>query len=286
MAMITASPGHQLAVAVADPGGAGRRLGRVAVPPRRVDQPAARHLDHGHADLAGHPGRARLVGLRAVLGHGRHAGHDPPVPVHHRTHRRRGQHLPGGRRRGDHVHPGRSLLRGALQATGGRCAPGTARARRQGGGGAPRRVPTGRSRSASPPTSSPRACGSWCAPARRSRPTVSSRRGPPQSTPRCSPVSPCRSRWDPAMPWSGATVNAGGRLVVRATRVGSRHPARPDGAAGRGRPERQGPGATPGRSDLGHLRPDRDRAGRRHARLLDRHRWRALGCRSPQPSRC
>ena len=60
----------------------------------------------------------------------------------------------------------------------------------------------------------------------------------------------------------GATVNAGGRLVVRATRIGARHPAGADGAAGRGRPERQGPGAAPGRPDLGHLRADRHRPRR------------------------
>ena len=51
-----------------------------------------------------------------------------------------------------------------------------------------------------------------------------------------------------------------------------RHPARPDGAAGRGRPERQGRGAAPGRPDLRRLRADRDRARRRHPRVLARHR--------------
>ncbi len=38
-----------------------------------------------------------------------------------------------------------------------------------------------------------------------------------------------------------------------------RHPARPDGAPGRGRPERQGRGAAPGRPGLRGLRADRDR---------------------------
>ncbi len=65
-----------------------------------------------------------------------------------------------------------------------------------------------------------------------------------------------------------------------------RHPAGPDGPAGRGRPERQGAGAAPRRPGLGDLRPDRDRARRRHPRLLDR--CRAPGCPppSPPPSRC
>ena len=52
----------------------------------------------------------------------------------------------------------------------------------------------------------------------------------------------------------GGTVNAGGRLVVRATRVGSRHPAGPDGAAGRGGAARQDRGAAARRPDLGRVR--------------------------------
>ena len=58
-------------------------------------------------------------------------------------------------------------------------------------------------------------------PARRSRPTARSSRAPPPSTPRCSPESRCRSRSRPGDAVVGATVNAGGRLVVRATRVGA-----------------------------------------------------------------
>ena len=56
-------------------------------------------VDHGHAGLGRHPGRARLVGLRAVPRHRRRARHDPPVRAHRRAHRRRRQHLPRGRRR-------------------------------------------------------------------------------------------------------------------------------------------------------------------------------------------
>ena len=43
-------------------------------------------------------------------------------------------------------------------------------------------------------SSSPSATCSWCVPARRSRPTGSSRRVRPRSTPRCSPASPSPSR--------------------------------------------------------------------------------------------
>ncbi|QHE74222.1 Copper-translocating P-type ATPase (plasmid) [Rhodococcus sp. WAY2] len=45
----------------------------------------------------------------------------------------------------------------------------------------------------------------------------------------------------------GATVNAGGRIIVRANRIGHRHPTRADGAAGHRGTERQGAGATPRR---------------------------------------
>ena len=67
------------------------------------------------------------------------------------------------------------------------------------------------------------------------------------------------------------------RRAARRTRHPGRlrHPARADGAAGRGRPERQGRRPAAGRPDLRHLRPDRDRAVGGHPRLLDRHRRRA-----------
>jgi Cu+-exporting ATPase len=45
--------------------------------------------------------------------------------------------------------------------------------------------------------------------------------GARRSTRACSPASRCRSRSGPGDPVTGATVNAGGRLVVRATRVGA-----------------------------------------------------------------
>ena len=112
-------------------------------------------------------------------------------------------------------------------------------------------------------TSSPSATASWCAPARRSPPTASSTRAPRPSTPRCSPASPCRSRSAPATPSSGATVNAGGRLVVRATRVGAdtqlAQMARlvEDAQNGKAQVQRLADRIS------GVFVPDRDRAGRR-----------------------
>jgi P-type Cu+ transporter len=111
------------------------------------------------------------------------------------------------------------------------------------------------------------ATASSCAPARRSPPTAWSSRARRPSTPACSPVSRFRSR-SAGRPVTGATVNAGGRLVVRATRVGVGHPAGPDGPSRRGRAVGQGTRPAPRRPHLGRLRPDRDRPGRGDPRLL------------------
>ena len=77
---------------------------------------------------------------------------------------------------------------------------------------------------------------------------------------------------------AGATVNAGGRLVVRADPRRRRHPARADGAAGRGGAERQGDGAAARRPGLGGLRPGRPRA-------LRRSRWPAGSSPAARPRR-
>ena len=73
---------HELAVAVADPRRARRHLGRLALPPGGVDQPAPRRGHHGHPHLAGRPGRLRLVAVGAVLRRRRHARHDDAVLAH------------------------------------------------------------------------------------------------------------------------------------------------------------------------------------------------------------
>ena len=171
-----------------------------------------------------------------------------------------GQHLPRGRCRGDDVHPRRPLPRGRGRSAGpaprcARCsswAPRTSRVLRR-----------RRSRRGCRSSSSPSATGSSSGPGRRSPPTAWSRRAPPRSTPRCSPASRCRSRSASATRVVGATVNAGGRLVVRATRVGAdtqlAQMARLVEDAQNGKAD----GAAAGRPDLRRLRAGRDRARRR-----------------------
>ena len=62
-------------VALADAGLAGRRLGRPALPPGRVDQRAARRGHHGHPGLGRHARRVRLVPVGALLRRRRQARH-------------------------------------------------------------------------------------------------------------------------------------------------------------------------------------------------------------------
>ena len=80
---------HLLAVAVARARRAGRRVGGVAVPPRRVDQPAPRRRDDGHAHLDRRLGGVPVVAVRAVLRRRRHARHDARVRVDRPAERRR-----------------------------------------------------------------------------------------------------------------------------------------------------------------------------------------------------
>ena len=71
-----APPVRQLAVALAHAGRARGRLGRTALPPRHLDEPAARRGHHGHPDHRRHAGGLRLVAVGALLrrrGHARHA---------------------------------------------------------------------------------------------------------------------------------------------------------------------------------------------------------------------
>ena len=94
------------------PGGAGRAggdLGRVAVPPGRAAAGPAPVILDGHAGVAGHPGRVRLVGLRDVrTGPQPDRGRRPAVAPA----RLRRRDLPGGGRLGDHVPAGRAPVRG------------------------------------------------------------------------------------------------------------------------------------------------------------------------------
>ncbi|WP_371391984.1 MULTISPECIES: cation transporter [Nocardia] len=66
MAMVPPLQFTNWAVAAAHPGGADSRVGRLAVPPSGVDEPASRRRDHGHSHLGGRAGRVRLVAVRAV----------------------------------------------------------------------------------------------------------------------------------------------------------------------------------------------------------------------------
>ena len=172
---------RQLAMAVAAARDAGRPLGRLAVPSRRLAEPAPRRRDDGHADLGRHAGRLRLVGVRAVLPAG-DAGHADDVRVRCEQRCRNRRDLPRGRGRRDDVHPRRPLLRGAGEAALRRRVEGAARARREGrrrarGDGSERRVPIERAARS--------AIASSYVPARRSPPTGSSRKARRRSTSRC-----------------------------------------------------------------------------------------------------
>ena len=133
------APVRRLAVAVADPGRARRGLGRVALPPGRAGEPAARQHHHGHARLGRRAGGVRLVAGRPLPRHRGRDRHDAPVPLHPRADQRARQHLPRGRGRRDDVPAGRALVREALEAAGRSRAAGADGARRQGRHGAPRR---------------------------------------------------------------------------------------------------------------------------------------------------
>ena len=128
--------------------------------------------------------------------------------------------------------------------------------------------------------------GSWCGPARRSPPTASWSTGSSAVD-----VSMLTGESVPVEVTDGdavfgATVNASGRLVVEATRVGQRDRARPDRPArGRGA-GLEGAGAAARRPRLGDLRPRRARDRARDARGVAAHRARRPTRRSPPRSRC
>ena len=163
-----------------------------------------------------------LVAVRAVPRHRRHAracgtrSRSRSSPRQARTRCR--QHLPRGRRRRDRrsSSPGatsRSAPSAGRAPPCGRCSSSarrTSRCSRDGDRGAdPDRAARGRR-----PTSS-------CGRARRSPPTASSSRAPRRSTPSMLTGESVPVEVGPGDAVAGATVNAGGRLVVRATRVGA-----------------------------------------------------------------
>ncbi len=86
---------------------------------------------------------------------------------------------------------------------------------------------------------------------------------------------------------AGATVNAGGRLVVRATRVGADTQLAQMARLVEDAQNGKAAGAAAGRPGLRGLRAGRDRAGAsRTLRLLARRRRRRRPRRSPPPWRC
>jgi Cu+-exporting ATPase len=106
------------------------------------------------------------------------------------------------------------------------------------------------------------------------RPTASSRRAAARSTPRCSPASRCPVEVGVGDAVTGATVNAGGRLVVRPrASAPTRSCARWPGWSRTRRTARRR--SAPRRPHLRRLRPRRHRARRGRARVLGRHRQRA-----------
>ena len=238
------------------------------------------HRDDGHAHLARHARRLGWSLYALFLG-------DAGEPMRMAFELTAGDgadeiylEVAGGRH---HVHPRRALLRGPRQAPGRRGAAGAARAGRQG-----RRASSARRRRA------PRAGRA----ARRRRPVRRApgregrhrrrRRGRARrpSTLRCSPARPCRSRSAratrsparPSTPAAGSSCAPPGSAptpqLAQIARLVERGP------------DRQGPGAAPGRPGLGRVRPGRDRARRRHAGLLARRRRERDGRRSPPRSPC
>ena len=210
-------------------------------------------------------------------------GHDPPVRADHRAQRRRGQHLPRGRRRRHHVHPRRPLLRGPLQAPRRRRAAGPARARRQGRRRAARRRASSGSRSPSSLVGDLFVVrpGEKIATDGVGRRRASSAVDASHAHRR---VGAGRGRPGDAV--VGATVNAGGRLVVRATRVGAdtqlAQMARlvEDAQNGKAEVQRLADRIS------GVFVPVVIALAVGHPRLLARHRRRPRRRRSPPPSPC
>ena len=229
-----------------------------------LGEPAARRRDDGHARLARRAGGVRLVAVRAVP---RHAG-EPGMGTGSSSRSRRATALaplPRGRRRRDDVRAlGRYLEKRSKRAPVPRCARCSSSARRRS------RCSATASRRASRSNSSRSATTSSCA-RREDRDRRRGRRGPRRSTRQLTgePVPVEVAAGDAVI---GATVNAGGRLVVRATRVGADTAARADGAARRGRAGRQGRGAAPRRPRLGVFVPIVIAHRGRHARRLARRR--------------
>ena len=139
---------------------------------------------------------------------------------------------------------------------------------------------------ASRSSSSRSATASSSAPARRSRPTAIVEEGDSAVDMSMLTGESVPVEVGPGAEVAGATVNAGGRLVVRATKVGAdtalAQIARlvEDAQTGKAPVQRLADRIS------GVFVPGRDRARRRHARLLARHRRQRRPSPSPPPSPC
>ena len=240
-------------------------VGRLAVPSRRLAEPAPRRRHDGHARLGWCDRRVRLVALRAVLRRRRRHGAAPRVLAHRRPRHGVEHDLPRGRRRSDDVHPGWAVLRGPSEASLWRRDACVARARSQGRRrGARWARATHRDRR--PPGRRP-----FRGPAGREDPDRRRRGGRPIGH---RPVAAHRR--------AGAGRGRSGRRGDRGDdqcwgpprRSGDggrrRHEARPDRQARSRRPVGQGARTAVGRPRRRYLRTDRDRHRRGDPRLLAR----------------
>lgn len=208
---------RQLAVANADPGFACGGVGRVAVSPRRLDESPARCCHDGHADLGRSERSLPVVSVGAVLWTGWDARHAYDVQPAARHRRGRRTHLSRSRFGRNRFHSGRPLLRSPREATVRGSFASTARPRCQRRGRTRRRF--GRNAGTHQPT---RGGDQFVVRPGEKIATdgvvVSGTSAVDASMLTGEPVPVEVGPGDSVV---GATVNAGGRIVVRATRVGS-----------------------------------------------------------------
>ena len=248
----------------------GRHVGRVAVPPHGPARPPPRQRRHGHAHLPRHRRRHGVVAVGAVPRRRRHDRHDPRLRPHPAARRGQRRHLPrGGHRRSPPSSSSAATSRAGPSAGPappcGRCSSSAPRTSPVlGADGIELRVPIERPRRRRPLRRAPRRAAS--------PPTARCVEGTSAVDESLLTGESVPVEVGPGDAVTGATVNAGGRLVVRATRVGAEtrlaQIARLVADAQSGKADDPAP-RRPGRR---RLRAGRHRPRRRHARLLARQR--------------